>query len=229
MTVPLAPDRRHLRKAATRTAILDAAEHIVLTQGPRALTTKALVEQAGVSERTIFNHFPSLEDVLLARLNEHATKLKLIDGCLLLPEGAPLADRASVDVLPRLLEQRCRDRVSSLNGHEALVRAVRLALAMVERDEDALHAYTSQMLSRAARESIEELLAAHDLTSEQQYELAIYVNSLCHSIAFGLDRAMKELSPGGDFEAITDTTRITPYLIWAMDRVSAGRPHFSQK
>ncbi|WP_421083368.1 TetR/AcrR family transcriptional regulator [Rothia nasimurium] len=228
MTSSLTLDRRRQRKAATRTSILDAAEQIVLSQGHKALTTKALVEQAEVSERTIFNHFPGLDDILLARLSEYVHELTSCNESRSLPAGSTGLHPATVKDLPLLVEQRFRDRVSNLDGHEALIRATRLALAMVERDEGAMSTYTSQVLGRLAREDTEEVLASSDLTTEQKYELAIYATSLCHSIAFGLARAVDELSPDGKFEAITDTTQITPYILWAMDRVSAGRPDFSQ-
>ena len=54
-------DKRSARKAENRIAIMDAAEKLVLAGGLKALTADALAKESGVSRRTIFNHFSSVE------------------------------------------------------------------------------------------------------------------------------------------------------------------------
>ena len=61
-------DGRSAVKAQHRRAIVAAAPELVEAGGP--LTADDLAQRAGVSRRTIFNHFASLDDVVLAMCTE---------------------------------------------------------------------------------------------------------------------------------------------------------------
>ena len=62
-TNPAAPSAtwRERKKATTRATIAAAAFDLVRDQGPEALTAEAIAERAGVSRRTFFNYFPSVD------------------------------------------------------------------------------------------------------------------------------------------------------------------------
>jgi AcrR family transcriptional regulator len=62
------PGRRAQNKAATRAAIAGAARRLLQDEGPDALTAEKVADAAGVSRRTLFNYFPSVEAVLNAPL-----------------------------------------------------------------------------------------------------------------------------------------------------------------
>jgi AcrR family transcriptional regulator len=62
------PGRREQNKAATRAAIAGAARRLLQDEGPDALTAEKVADAAGVSRRTLFNYFPSVEAVLNAPL-----------------------------------------------------------------------------------------------------------------------------------------------------------------
>lgn len=64
--------RRELNKTATRDAIVNAAIEQLKAHGFTSLTAESVADAAGVSRRTLFNYFPSIE----AALNE-PTKLLL--------------------------------------------------------------------------------------------------------------------------------------------------------
>lgn len=53
--------RRAERKDQTRVAISDAAWQILWAEGTGKLTASHIAERAGVSRRTFFNYFPSVE------------------------------------------------------------------------------------------------------------------------------------------------------------------------
>ena len=53
----------------------EAAESLILEGGYGALNAEALAERAGVSRRTIFNHFASVDDVLGTRLNQYFNRI----------------------------------------------------------------------------------------------------------------------------------------------------------
>lgn len=57
-------DRRHQRGAQHREAIVAAAAELLAQTRSVQLSADVLAERAGVSPRTVFNHFPSLDDVV---------------------------------------------------------------------------------------------------------------------------------------------------------------------
>ena len=61
----LAPDRRTELKARYRQAILDAADSLIRERGKTQFSVDELALRADVSRRTVFNHFSSLEDVVM--------------------------------------------------------------------------------------------------------------------------------------------------------------------
>ncbi len=58
---PAPPTRRELNKAATRDAIAQAALDFLRTQGMNSFTVDDVAAAAGVSRRTFFNYFSSVE------------------------------------------------------------------------------------------------------------------------------------------------------------------------
>ncbi len=59
-------DRRSALKARHRQAIVDAARALIDEQGGPRFGVDELARRADVSRRTVFNHFESLDDVILA-------------------------------------------------------------------------------------------------------------------------------------------------------------------
>ncbi|MFI8596402.1 TetR/AcrR family transcriptional regulator [Rothia koreensis] len=68
-------DRRSLVRAQNRDAIASAAADLVLRVGPSRLTVDELADRAGVSRRTVFNHFSSIEEAAFARVNDNFDRL----------------------------------------------------------------------------------------------------------------------------------------------------------
>ncbi|GAA4157128.1 hypothetical protein GCM10022286_08350 [Gryllotalpicola daejeonensis] len=63
-------DRRTAAKARHRTAILDAARELIAEQGGPGFSVDELAERADVSRRTIFNHFATVDDILITLCTE---------------------------------------------------------------------------------------------------------------------------------------------------------------
>ncbi len=61
---------RDRKREETRRALARAAYTIVRDEGVDAVTADAVAEQAGVSRRTFFNYYPSVESVLTATVAE---------------------------------------------------------------------------------------------------------------------------------------------------------------
>lgn len=62
--------QRSRKRDETRRALSEAAYALVRDGGLAGLTAEAVAARAGVSRRTFFNHFPSLESVLTASVAE---------------------------------------------------------------------------------------------------------------------------------------------------------------
>ncbi|WFR66900.1 helix-turn-helix domain containing protein [Curtobacterium flaccumfaciens] len=62
----LSIDRRAALKAKHRAAILQAARDLVEERGGRGFSVEDLAARADIARRTVFNHFASLDEVLLA-------------------------------------------------------------------------------------------------------------------------------------------------------------------
>lgn len=65
MTEEIVLDRRTALKARHRAAILDAARTLVGERGGPRFSVDELADRADVARRTVFNHFASLDEVLL--------------------------------------------------------------------------------------------------------------------------------------------------------------------
>ncbi|WP_255767908.1 TetR/AcrR family transcriptional regulator [Pseudarthrobacter sulfonivorans] len=61
--------RRERNKAATRQAITDAAFTLLRANGPGTFTVEDIAEAAGISRRTFFNYFSSIEAALASVTN----------------------------------------------------------------------------------------------------------------------------------------------------------------
>ncbi len=59
-------EKRKQRKAEHRRRILEAALDLFARQGFHRTSTRQIARQAGVAEGTIFNHFPTKKDLLVA-------------------------------------------------------------------------------------------------------------------------------------------------------------------
>ncbi|MCP9619016.1 TetR/AcrR family transcriptional regulator [Nocardia otitidiscaviarum] len=78
-------------RAAIIAALLESAQ-----RGEFTPTTKALAERAGVSERSIFVHFPTREDLLVALTDEQSERVEALITTV--DPGAPLPDRVEAVV-----------------------------------------------------------------------------------------------------------------------------------
>ncbi|MGF9662686.1 TetR family transcriptional regulator [Arthrobacter crystallopoietes] len=92
-TSAASPSRRELNKQATRDAISAAALRLAREQGPGGFTVDALADAAGVSRRTFFNYFPSIEaavarpieeflDEAFSRLDERPADEPIVDAVM---------------------------------------------------------------------------------------------------------------------------------------------------
>ena len=68
-------DKREAIRLRNRRAIVAAAGELTAELGTEGVSVNGLAERAGVSRRTIFNHFPSAQDAAFEYLSELVTEL----------------------------------------------------------------------------------------------------------------------------------------------------------
>lgn len=61
---------------ATRKALLDAAEDLLISKGVAGITTRKVAEQAGVNQALVHYHFGTIEELLVAALERVSVQVK---------------------------------------------------------------------------------------------------------------------------------------------------------
>jgi AcrR family transcriptional regulator len=85
-----APGRREANKRRTRQALVDALFRLLGTDSLDQLTAERVADAAGISRRTFFNYFPSVEAVLAHRQQELLDQLRT--ALVRRPADEPLLD-----------------------------------------------------------------------------------------------------------------------------------------
>jgi AcrR family transcriptional regulator len=94
--------KRSATPAATRQRLLDAAARVYGRHGLNGATTRAIAEEAGVNEVTLFRHFQSKDGLLAAVVGENFHAITPADAS---PQPGPTADlRADLLGLARRYE-----------------------------------------------------------------------------------------------------------------------------
>jgi AcrR family transcriptional regulator len=83
--------RRARHKTATRARIVAAALQLFQTRGFEATTTKAIARKARVAEGTVFNYFPTKEDIALHFLEQE------VDQAIATVRGSPRLRRRRLE------------------------------------------------------------------------------------------------------------------------------------
>ena len=99
LTAPTS-DRRAALKARHRRAILDAADALLAERGGPDFTVDELAERADISRRTVFNHFASLNDVVLSTCTERLNQV--IEEVQAAASATPLGDGSRASIFDEL-------------------------------------------------------------------------------------------------------------------------------
>jgi len=126
--------RRDQNKAATRKALIDAAMEQTLEKGFSHVTVDAVVDQAGVSRRTFFNYFPSLEDCIATPVM--TTLHEVMDAFNRRPASESLVESATIAFAEVFNDERVPTLLRilhPLNHDERLVRSQLVAWHNLDR------------------------------------------------------------------------------------------------
>ena len=119
------PGLRDRKKAATRSALSDAAARLARALGIECVTADAIASEAGVSTRTFHNYFSSKEEAVLAHFEESVHEW--LDMLAARPADEPILDSLEALVIgivndpSRPLEESAKVGVL-LDGSPALYR-----------------------------------------------------------------------------------------------------------
>ena len=124
---------RDKKRDETRQRLLDAASRLFAEQGYDHTTSAQIAEAAGVTERTLFRHFDSKADLMLANWRSHAAALRAAMAAQ--PEDARPIDvvRAGLQVfaerLERGTEQEREQTVTALGARLPVLTMLEIVLA----------------------------------------------------------------------------------------------------
>jgi len=101
VTISPGIDRRSLLKSRHHAAILTAARELVSERGGPRFSVDELAERADVARRTVFNHFASVDEVLLTLCDEVLNIL--IDDFVAMVAAAPIGDRTRTSMFDEIV------------------------------------------------------------------------------------------------------------------------------
>ena len=120
--------RRERKKAATRSALCQAAMRLALERGVENVTLEAIAREADVAPRTFHNYFASKEDAIVAELFEFPARYP--DALEARPDGEPVWEAlqsvvvTELSVSPEVLED--------LSGRMRMIKASRSLAAPLQ-------------------------------------------------------------------------------------------------
>jgi AcrR family transcriptional regulator len=143
------PGLRERKKRQTRQAIAAAAFEMFAERGFDAVTVAAVARRADVSEATVFNYFPTKEDLVYGRLEEFEAALVRT-----VRERAP-GQSITAAISGFLLEQRGLLGASDPESHARLVTVNRIIAAspsLLARERQIYDRYTRTLAALIAEQ-----------------------------------------------------------------------------
>ncbi|WP_144790574.1 TetR/AcrR family transcriptional regulator [Kocuria palustris] len=193
MTPPA--DKREATKWRNRRAIIDAAAELASEHGADGVTVKALAERAGVSRRTIFNHFTTVDEAVFESFSDRI-------GSLYEQIEQRLGDSRF-----RTLSEACTAFAAALRSVDVL-GAVHSLLGPVEREAEGIASdpskppSTSEIWSsrivdgivRSCAESLQSRIRAAD-PFETRLFVELVVTAMATSLEHRAETTDRSLSP----------------------------------
>ncbi|MBX6386588.1 MAG: TetR family transcriptional regulator, partial [Microbispora sp.] len=143
---------RELKKNRTRQLIADAASELFRARGFDAVTVDEIAAAAQVSKKTVFNHFPTKEDLVFYRAEDReAMSLAAVTGR---PAGLSVLDsfRAMCLAQTRLIPGMRRDLVQPRSFYDLVSSNPSLERKMHEVNERIIQVLTDALAAEAGAE-----------------------------------------------------------------------------
>ena len=134
------PGLRERKKAKTRQTITDTALRLFTERGFDQVTVAEVAREAEVSQATLFNYFPTKEDLLFSRMGEY--EARLVDAIRDRDAGTSV-----VEALTDFLLRPQHDRLSSRDSKflATMARMVTSSPALVARERQVFAEHTAEL------------------------------------------------------------------------------------
>jgi AcrR family transcriptional regulator len=169
--------RRERKKQQTRELIADTARRLFTERGFDRVTVAEIAREADVAEKTVFNYFPTKEDLFYGGME--VFEAELVDAVRERPVGEPVLDafrRFVLDSLGRLANEEMPDVVATAARLVAASRALQAReREIVAHSTDALATLIAQE-AKAPADDVEASAAAAALMGVQR-ALVAYVRA----------------------------------------------------
>lgn len=158
-------DRRAALKARHRSAILQAARTLVDERGGPQFSVDELAERADIARRTVFNHFASLDEILLTLC---ADKLEvIIDDFAQAVAAAPVGDDSRASMFDELAQTMASADLPSVIAEVALI------LGEPDGDDARGRALSDEAFARAAARLLVEVTRRHPTADPLDAQLLV--------------------------------------------------------
>jgi AcrR family transcriptional regulator len=146
--VSTAPGLRERKKAQTRQTIADTALRLFTERGFDQVTVAEVAREADVSEATLFNYFPTKEDLLFHRMG--AYEARLVDAVRDRESGT-----SAVAALTEFLVRPQHDRLSSRDSESlaTMARMITTSPALLARERQVFAEHTAQLAAVLAEQT----------------------------------------------------------------------------
>jgi AcrR family transcriptional regulator len=181
MTTPLRERRRQL----LRDEILDAALTLLIEKGYAALSMDDLAERAGIAKPTIYNHFKTKDEIVVA------TAIRNLDRFLAVIQSEP-AERTPLQRLTRLLRTIIQTHAST----EVLLMRSAMPEMLMLLEANALARERLQQIDSAVVAHIQDAMAHGEIEPTlDPASIACAFHALAHTSKFGHRNAVNAPDP----------------------------------
>jgi AcrR family transcriptional regulator len=175
---------RERKRRLTRKLISDAATTLFASRGFDAVRVSEIADRVGVSEKTIYNYFPTKESMVLDEADELVEDL-----------AAALRERpAGLSVTGAVLAALEAETMSAPFVDDELAKMVPRLVAMIEQTP-ALHAHWLQVNDRLARVAAEEL-AIQAGTAPRDPEAVVASRALVGLVEVNMESSVRHIVAG---------------------------------
>jgi AcrR family transcriptional regulator len=175
VTISAAPDRRAALKARHRAAILSAADELIEERGGPRFSVDELAERADVARRTVFNHFASLDDVMLTLCDELLAVL--VDDFIAIAAATPVGDGSRASMFDEIASAiRSADLVPAIARMVTILGTDHIRHDTDPREDSLTHEAFARVGDQVRREVARRNPGADDL------DVALLVGSLVNGI-----------------------------------------------
>jgi AcrR family transcriptional regulator len=146
--VSTAPGLRERKKAQTRQTIAETALRLFTERGFDPVTVAEVAREAEVSEATLFNYFPTKEDLLFHRMGDY--EARLVDAIRDRDRGT-----TAVAALTEFLIRPEQDRLSGRDSESlaTMARMITASPALLARERQVFAEHTAQLAAVLAEQT----------------------------------------------------------------------------